>query len=76
MREETERLFRLVENDANGSLRSALSVVRSDVSALLSEFMDVRSVDMTVERDGDGYDLYIRTKVNRFYDVGKTTEHE
>ena len=72
----TDRIARIVENDGNSAVRRTLRVAQSDVMALLSEFMDVKKLDMTAERTEHGYALSINADVVRFYEVGKTTESE
>ncbi len=69
----TERIARMIENDANGAIGRTLRVAQSDVAALLGEFMEVTSLDMTTAKSGDGYTLTINVGVSRFYDVGNIT---
>ena len=74
MNEVSERIARIIENDANGVIKRTMRVVQSDVMALLCEFMDVSTLDMSVE-GGDGcYDLTVTAKVARIYDIGKTSD--
>lgn len=72
----TERIARIVENDATGGVRTALKVAQSDIMGLLCEFMDVVKLDMTADKTPSGYVLNIRADVARFYDVGRTSEIE
>ena len=74
MGEMSERIARMIENDANGAIKRTLKVAQSDVMALLNEFMDVDKLDMTAERtESGGFTVNIRADVLRFYDVGRTT---
>ena len=70
----TERITRMIENDANGAIRRTLRVAESDVATILGEFMEVTSLDMNSEKADDGYVLTIKVGVSRFYDVGNTSE--
>lgn len=72
----SERIARIIENDAGGEIKRTLRVVQSDVAALLGEFMQINSLDMTVDRAEKGYTLKITADVDRFYGVGNTTENE
>lgn len=74
MNEVSERIARIIENDANAVIKRTMRVVQSDVMALLSEFMDVSTLDMSVEGGDGGYNLTVTAKVARIYDVGKTSE--
>lgn len=67
---DTERLKRMVESDADGAVKNTLRVAQSDVMTLLSEFMDVERLDMSVVKNGDGFTLNIKADVNRFYGIG------
>lgn len=68
---DSERLRRMVELDADGAVKTTLRVAQSDIMTLLSEFMDVEKLDMSVEKNGDGFTLVVTAAVKRFYDVGK-----
>lgn len=72
----TERIMRVLENDAAGAIKSTLRVAQSDLAAVLGEFMSVRKLDITAKKTDDGYKVYIEVDSDRFYDVGKTTESE
>lgn len=72
----TERIARIVENDANGSVKNALKVAQSDIMMLLCEYMDVVKLDMTADRTKNGYVVNIKADVARFYEVGRTSELE
>ncbi len=71
-----DRLIRIVENDGDGAIKRTLGVVQSDVLDVLSEFMDVKRLNMAVKRENGGYALIIDADVSRFYDAGITTEQE
>lgn len=68
---DVQRLTRMLENDEAGSMRGTLRVAQSDVMNLLCEFMDVKKLDMRVEKSGDCYKLTITADVNKIYDIGK-----
>lgn len=70
----TDRLMRIVENDGDGALKRTLGVVRSDILDLLTQFMDVKRLNMEVRRENGAFALIIDADVARFYDIGKTTE--
>ncbi len=70
------RIARMVESDGIGELKNTLRVAQSDVAALLCEFMDVKNLDMSVEKEGDEYRVYIAVCARRIYEVGKTSESE
>lgn len=70
----TDRLMRIVENDGDGALKRTLGVVRSDILDLLTQFMDVKRLNMEVRRENGVFALIIDADVARFYDIGKTTE--
>ena len=74
MNDVSERIARIIENDANGVIKRTMRVVQSDVMSLLSEFMDVSTLDMSVEGGEDGYDLIVTAKVARIYDIGKMSD--
>ncbi len=67
---DAERLRRMVESDADGAIKNILRVAQCDVMTLLSEFMDVARLDMSVNKNGDGFTLDIKADVNRFYGIG------
>ena len=66
-------MARMLENDEAGSLRGTLRVAQSDLINLLGEFMDVKKLDMGVEKADGGYKLTITADIGRIYEVGKTT---
>lgn len=66
-------MTRMLENDEAGSLRGTLRVAQADLINLLSEFMDIKKLDMSVEKAEGGYKLTITAEVGRIYEVGKTT---
>ena len=72
----TERIARIVENDASGGIKSVLKVAQSDIMMLLCEYMDVVKLDMTADKTKSGYVVNIKADVARFYDVGRTSEIE
>lgn len=69
----SERVKRIVEQDAVGAVRAVMRVVESDVVSLLSDFMSVRHADFDVESDGNGgYVITIKAEADRFFDMGRT----
>ncbi len=74
--EVSERLARIIENDAGGEIKRAMRVVQSDVMTLLCEFMSIDKLDMTVDKTDNGYVLKITADVAKFYGIGNTTECE
>lgn len=68
------RIADVVENDADGSIKTTLRVARSDIAAVLEEFCDLRKIGMRVDKTENSYKLIIEADVLRFYDVGKTSE--
>lgn len=72
----TERIARMVENDSSGAVRRTLGVVQSDVAFVLSQFMDVSRLDMSVAKKNEGYKVTIEIDVDRFYSVGNTSVRE
>lgn len=72
----SDRIARIIENDAGGEIKRTVRVLQSDIAALLSEFMSLAGLDVTVEKAGERYVLKMTATADRFYDVGKTTECE
>ncbi len=70
-----ERLKRMVASDTRGEINDTLTVAQSDIMALLSEFMDVKKLDMRVD-GGDCYRVTITAEADRIYGVGKLSERE
>ena len=42
---------------------------------LLCEFMDVKKLDMRVEKSGDAYTLTVTAEVDKIYDIGKISQY-
>lgn len=74
MNDITERIARMIENDANRTLKRTMSVLQSDVCVLLGEFMDVTKMDMSISDSQTGYDIVITVHASRIHSVGNTTE--
>ncbi|MBD5132236.1 MAG: hypothetical protein HDT28_06610 [Clostridiales bacterium] len=74
MGEVAERISRMIENDEFGNVKRTLRVAQSDVMALLNQFMQVEKLDLSVDKNENGYLLKITAEVSRIYDVGKTSE--
>ncbi|MDE6200514.1 MAG: hypothetical protein K2M47_01350 [Clostridiales bacterium] len=72
----SERIARMIENDGNGEIKRTMRVAQSDVMALLSEYMDVTKLDVTVDKSADGYDVNITAKAARIYSIGHTSDNE
>lgn len=74
MNDTAMRLARVIENDSNGVINRTLRVAESDVAMILSEYMELGSLDMRAEKAENGYKLTITAAVDRFYDIGKTSD--
>lgn len=61
----------MLENDEAGSMHGTLRVAQSDIMNLLCEFMDVKKLDMRVEKANDAYKLTITAEVAKIFDIGK-----
>lgn len=72
----TERLARIIENDANGDIKRTLRVAQSDIMSLLCEYMDVKKLDMTVNKCEEGYEVAISAVAARIRSVGNTTDSD
>lgn len=72
----SERLARMTENDYDGEIKRTLRVAQSDVMSLLSEYMDVTKLDMTVDKSDGGYVITIAANASRIYNIGKTSEEQ
>ncbi|MDE7164112.1 MAG: hypothetical protein K2O04_01645 [Clostridiales bacterium] len=72
----SNRLARMIENDFSGEIKRTMRVAQSDVMALLSEYMDVTKLDMSVEKATDGFAVTITAAASRIYNVGKTSESD
>lgn len=68
---DVQRLTRMLENDEAGSMRGTLRVAQADLMNLLCEFMDVKKLDMRVEKSGNAYTLTVTAEVDKIYDIGK-----
>lgn len=72
----TERLARIIENDVNGEIKSAVKVAQSDVMMILSEYMDVTKLNMAVDKCADGYTVTITAHASRIFGVGNISDTE
>lgn len=70
----SERIARMIENDYDGEIKRTLRVAQSDVMMLLSEYMDVTKLDMSVDRSDSGFIVSITANAARIYNVGKTSD--
>lgn len=71
---DTERVKRIVEKDSIGALKDIMSVVQSDIADVLGEFMNVASMNVSLDSDGHGgYNIKIEVNADRFYEIGKIT---
>lgn len=66
----------MIENDGNGEIKRTMRVAQSDIMALLSEYMDVTKLDVTVNKSGDGYAVNIAATASRIYNIGHTSDVE
>lgn len=71
-----QRIAQIIQNDADGVIKRTMKVAQSDIMSLLSEYMDVTKLDMTVDKTDDGYSVYISAKATRIYSVGNTSDIE
>lgn len=72
----SERLAQMIENDVNGEIKRTMKVAQSDVMMILSEYMDVTKLNMTVDRCEGGYIVTVTANAARIYNVGKTSDTE
>lgn len=66
----SDRLKRIVENDISGDIKNTLAVMRADLEALLSEFMNIKSLSVRVEGEDGAYRLIADADVSSIYSVG------
>ncbi|MCH5158398.1 MAG: hypothetical protein J1F33_04270 [Clostridiales bacterium] len=66
----SDRLKRIVELDTSGEVKSTLSVVRADLLALLSEFMNVKDLYIRLEGEEGAYRLTVNAEVSSIYSIG------
>ena len=71
-----QRIAQIIQNDADGVIKRTMRVAQSDIMLLLSEYMDVTKLDMTVDKTDDGYSVNISAKAARIYSVGNTSDNE
>lgn len=76
MTDVTERLSRMIENDGNGDIKRTMRVAQSDVMSLLSEYMDVTKLDMSVDKAEGGFTVTITANATRIYNIGNTSDSE
>ena len=76
MTDVSERLARMIENDGNDEIKRTMRVAQSDVMMLLSEYMDVTKLDMSVDKADNGFSVTITAAASRIYNVGKTSDTE
>ncbi|MDE7406612.1 MAG: hypothetical protein K2M89_07055 [Clostridiales bacterium] len=72
----SERIAKMIENDGNGEIKRTMRVAQSDIMALLSEYMDVTKLDVTVDKCADGYVVNIAATASRIYNIGHTSDVE
>lgn len=70
----SERIAKMIENDGNGEIKRTIRVAQSDLMALLSEYMDVTKLDVTVDKTDGGYAVHIEAAASRIYNVGHTSD--
>ena len=70
MNSEAKRIMRVVENDMNGEIKKTLTVMQSDLSALLSEFCALKTMNIWAERVGGAYRINIEVTADRIYEIG------
>ncbi len=72
----SERIAKMIENDGNGEIKRTMRVAQSDIMALLSEYMDVTKLDVTVDKCADGYAVNVAATASRIYNIGHTSDVE
>ena len=70
----SERIAKMIENDEGGAVKRTLKVAQSDIFALLSEYMDVKTLDVAADRTDDGFVVKITASAARIYNVGNTSD--
>ncbi|MCH5153790.1 MAG: hypothetical protein J1F71_01120 [Clostridiales bacterium] len=71
----SERIAKMIENDEDGTVKRTLKVAQSDIFALLSDYMDVKTLDVAADRTDDGYVVKITAHVNRIFGIGNTSDN-
>lgn len=73
----SERIAKMIENDFDGEIKRTMRVAQSDIMMLLSEYMNVTKLDVTVDKCADGgYKVNIAAAASRIYNVGHTSDVE
>ena len=70
----SERIAKMIENDEGGTVKRTLKVMQSDILMILSEYMDVKNLDVSADRTDDGYAVKITAHAARIYNVGNTSD--
>lgn len=70
----SERIAKMIENDEGGMVKRTLMVAQSDILALLSEYMDVKKLDVAADKTDDGFVVKITAHAARIYKVGNTSD--
>ena len=76
MSNESERIAKIIENAGNGEIKRTMRVAQSDIMMLLSEYMNVTKLDVSVDKSADGYTVNITANASRIYNVGHTSDVE
>lgn len=66
----------MIENDGNVEIKRTIKVAQSDVMMILSQYMDVTKLNMTVDKTAEDYAVTITANASRIYSVGNTSDTE
>lgn len=72
----SERIAKMIENDGNVEIKRTMKVAQSDVMMILSEYMDVTKLNMTVDKTAEDYVVTVTANASRIYNVGNTSDTE
>ena len=70
---DAERIKNMVEKDSMGAALKVAEIIKSDVAALLGEFMNVTDIDVFVEKSEKGYSLNITASSDGLFEIGNLT---
>lgn len=70
MNTESKRIMRVVENDMKGEIKKTLTVMQSDLSALLAEFCALKAMNVWAERVNGAFRINIEVTADRIYNIG------
>ncbi|MDE6029448.1 MAG: hypothetical protein K2F90_03915 [Clostridiales bacterium] len=76
MSQVSERIAKMIENDGDGDIKRTMRVAQSDIMALLSEYMAVTKLDVSVEKADGGYAVNVSATASRIYNIGHTSDED